>query len=157
MLLLDLDHLKALYLGLYGLWLALAVANNIVDFGTNRTLLDAMLSMRELKADPALGKGLIHRAVTSDRAAGRMLVAVIAAQIVIVALMARGVWHLLLSDRETGIGAANASLAGLFLLWFGFLIGGLYRGYWIKMPQVQQVHLTMLLLTLGGALLVNIA
>jgi predicted small integral membrane protein len=155
--LLDLAHLKALYLGLYALWLAVAVANNILDFGTNRHLLGNVTSMRELKADPVLGKGIVRRAIDDPRYAGLILRVVIVVQIIIVALMLRGVWHLAVSDRATGTGAANLSLAALFCLWFWFLIGGLYHGYWIKMPQVQQVHFAMVLLTLGGALLINMA
>jgi predicted small integral membrane protein len=153
---LELAHLKALYLGLYGLWLAVAVFNNIVDFGTNRHLLSNVLAMRELKADPVLGKGLIGRAIDGDHAPALILRLVIAVQIIIVLLMGRGVWHLAFSDRAMGIGAANLSFAALLGLWFWFLIGGLWHGYWMKMPQVQQVHLAMVLLTLGGVVLINL-
>jgi predicted small integral membrane protein len=152
---LDLVHLKVLYLGLYGLWLAVAAFNNIMDFSTNRHLLSNVLSMRELKDDPVLGKGLVGRAIEGDVVPGLVLRVVIAVQIIIVLLMARGVWHLALSDRATGIGAANLSFAALFGLWFWFLIGGLWHGYWMKMPQVQQVHLAMIMLTLGGVILIN--
>jgi predicted small integral membrane protein len=154
--LLDLVHLKALYLGMYCLWLVVAVFNNIMDFGTNRHLLGNVLSMRELKTDPILGKGLSGRAIDGEAVPTLILRVVIVIQIIIVLLMARGVWHLALSDRTTGIGAANLSFAGLFGLWFWFLIGGLWHGYWMKMPQVQQVHFAMVLLTLGGAILINL-
>lgn len=39
-------------------WLSMAVFNNIMDFGTNRYLLQTMITMHDIKADMILGKGL---------------------------------------------------------------------------------------------------
>jgi hypothetical protein len=57
--------------------------------------------------------------------------------------------------------AVDTGLADLALLlfasmWFLFLCGGLWFGYWITLPSVQTVHLLMLIATLGLALLVHI-
>lgn len=153
---LELWQLKALTVaGLAG-WLCLAVFNNIVDFSTNRHLLSNVTSMRELKADPNLGNGIIGRAVEDDRYPAAILSIVIVVQIMIALLLWRGAWHLAFaSDSAFAVGAANLGLGAFVTLWFWFLIGGLYHGYWMKMPQVQQVHLTLVVISIGSIILVN--
>lgn len=114
---LDLWQMKALVVaGLAG-WLSLAVLNNMVDFGTNRFLLSNVTSMRELKADPTLGRGLIGRAVEGDGYPALILRVVIVVQIVIALLLWRAAWHFAVgADARLAIGAANLGFAGFLAL-----------------------------------------
>jgi predicted small integral membrane protein len=152
----ELWQLKTLVVAGLAAWLSLAVFNNIVDFGTNRFLLSNVTSMRELKADPNLGKGIIGRAVDDNRYPALLLRFIIVVQIAIAFLLWRGAWHLAFaSDAAFAVGAANFGLAAFAALWFWFLIGGLYHGYWIKLPQVHQVHLALVIISIGSIVLVN--
>lgn len=153
---LELWQLKALTVAGLACWLGLAMFNNIVDFGTNRFLLSNVLAMRELKADPNLGKGIVSRAIDNPAYPRLILRIVIVAQVVISLLLWRGAWHLTFSsDRAFAAGAANLGLGAFMSLWFWFLIGGLYHGYWMKTPQVQQVHLALVVISIGSIILVN--
>ncbi|MGL4439028.1 MAG: DUF2165 family protein [Bosea sp. (in: a-proteobacteria)] len=153
---LELIHLKALIVAGLAAWLSLAVTNNILDFGTNRFLLSKTTTMQELKDDANLGRGLIGRAVEGLGYPGIILRIVIVLQIAISLLLWRGAVHLAMTtDYRFAIGAANLGLAAFLLLWFWFLIGGLYYAYWMKMLPVQQVHFTLVIITLGAMILVN--
>jgi predicted small integral membrane protein len=152
----ELWQLKTLVVAGLAAWLSLAVFNNIVDFGTNLFLLSNVTSMRELKADPNLGKGIIGRAVADDRYPALLLRIIITLQIGTALLLWRGAWHLAFAvDPAFAKGAANLGLAAFAALWFWFLIDGLYYGYWMKLPQVQQVHLALVIISIGSIILVN--
>lgn len=146
-----------------GAWLLLAACNNILDPGTNVTLLNRMMSMTDIRQDGVLGQGLLARASQSSTFAPRLLKLVILAQLLISVTMlgAGGV----LICQGLGISPVGPQVAlsltalsiTLFMgLWFFFLIGGLWFGYWIKMGQVQVVHFTMLILSVLLQLLVHL-
>ncbi len=154
--LIELAQLKPLVVSGLAAWLSFAVMNNILDFGTNRFLLAKMLSMQELKEDADLGRGLTGRAVEGMAYPSAVLRIVIVAQLCVSLLLWRGAWHLAFTpDHAFAVGAANLGLGGFICLWFLFLIGGMYHGYWIKMPQVQQVHLALVIISIGSMILVN--
>lgn len=153
----ELALLKVLVVGALALWMTLAVYNNIVDPGTNRSLLGKVTSMQELKDDPVLGTGLIGRAVEGTAYPRAILNIVIVVQLIVVALLWRGAWLLAFgTDPAAAAAAANLSLGAFIALWFWFLTGGLFYGYWMKMPQVQQVHLTLVMIGILAMLLVNL-
>lgn len=136
-------------------WMSLAVYNNIVDRQTNVTLLHRMISMELLKTDPDLGNGLAGRAIENRTVAAHMLTAVVSVQILIIFCMWSGSIAYLLGVFEiagvtlgAGVALASLGIGSFAALWFFFLCGGLYFGYWIKMPQVQQVHLTLLMISI---------
>lgn len=136
-------------------WMSLAVFNNIIDRGTNTTLLHRMLSMSLLKADPELGEGLEDRAIDRKETSALLLRLVIVVQVLISLLMIVGAALFILGvlngspqDYKRGVSAATLGLSAFGSLWFFFLCGGLYFGYWMKMPQVQQVHLSLVIITL---------
>ncbi len=108
-----------------------------------------------------MGGGLVRRAIKSERLPRLVLTLVIAYQLLTAGVMLRAAYTL------TGVGfgwraatsldweLANAALLLFAAMWFAFLCGGLWFGYWITMPSVQTVHLLKLIATLGLALLVN--
>ncbi len=154
---LTLAQLQTIVVAGLALWMTLAVYNNIVDSGTNRALLGKVTSMQELKEDPVLGKGLIGRAVDNPAYPRAILNVVIVVQLVVVALLWRATWLLAFNaPSPAALGAANLALGAFIALWFWFLIGGLFYGYWMEMPQVQQVHLTLVIVAILAMLLVNL-
>ncbi len=153
---LELIQLKALVISGLAAWLTIAATNNIIDRGTNIHLLTMMVSMRELESDPVLGKGLLFRAIKKTWLPQVLLVVVVLAQFSIVILLFRGAYFLSFgSDPAFAISVANLGLAAFSLLWLFFLTGGMWFGYWMKMPQVQQVHLTLFLISNVTMVLVN--
>lgn len=155
-------HLLACAVVVSGLaaWLSLAVANNIRDRQTNIVLLGRMMRMDELLEDTELGLGLRRRAIAVDsRLPALSLSVVVIVQVAIAALLWRGAALLWLtstgSDALAAVDAATLAVCAFAALWFAFLIGGLWYGYWIKMPQVHQVHLTLLTISVGTLVLLG--
>lgn len=151
---------RALLLLAFAAWLAVAIVNNIRDRDTNVFLLGIMFRMTLLKEDPNMGNGLKHRAIDDRSFHRRALSVIVACQIVIaVALGFAGVaaaaewlgWPLV-----DATGVANLALALFASLWVFFLTGGLWFGYWMKQPQVQQVHMTLVLMAIGMFVIVNL-
>lgn len=149
--------IKPAVLVFWGLWLALAAFNSRVDPGTNRTLVGNMLTMADLKEGEPLGQGLLLRAIHRPGLAARMLQVIAAVQFAIaLGLGVSGVNLVLSHDPVHAVALASWALAAFGALWCFFLIGGLWFGYWIKTPQVQQVHFTLLLATLLTLLVVRL-
>lgn len=142
----------AIVTGCLAAWLTCAVTNNIRDPGTNRHLLGLMVRMELLDDDPEMGNGLRNRAVLNVAFPRLALRCVVAVQVVI----AVGLWlafcALTLScfgllDPKSALAIFRGALAAFALLWAVFLCGGMWFGYWIKMGQVQQVHLLLFLIS----------
>lgn len=134
-------------------WLSLAVWNNVMDPHTNRLLLGQMLGMEQLLSEEKLGRGLLYRRWARDRVGDIVLRAVIFLQVIVCALL----WGAAFGQVIGHVGGIspvlsellfNIALLAFTALWSIFLCGGLYFGYWIKTPQVQQVHFTLLIVAL---------
>ena len=146
----------------YGSWFSLAVFNNISDFQTNRLLIAKMMSMDEIKADPHMGNNLQWRALDGMRWSRYVFIPVIGYQALVVGLFVIFGFDLV-SAATTGtpltdalIGHLNLAFLLALMLWFGFLIGGLWFGYWIKMPQIQSAHMLLAILTLFCLTVINV-
>lgn len=148
---------KAMLVSGLALWLSLAVANNILDPRTNITLLRQMMGMEELQRDGVLGQGLLWKAVRAPFAAPALLTCVIVCQLVIAALLWRGGYLLAFGpDPVAAIDSARLALSAFAALWLFFLCGGMWFGYWIKLPQPQMVHLTLLVISIGALVLIHL-
>lgn len=141
----------------WGLWLALAAFNSCVDSATNRTLLGNLISMAAIKPGEALGQGLLSRAVRDPRSSRVLLRWIVAVQLVIALAMVAAGGNLWASGGDPpSVRVAGYALLAFGSLWSCFLLGGLWFGYWIKTPQIQQVHFTLLLASLLTFLVINI-
>jgi hypothetical protein len=149
--------IKACLLIFLAIWLCLAATGNFLDAGTNRHLLGEMMRMSQLKDDPLLGKGLMRRAWMWPSAPKLVLVLVSVYEFGVATLLLRAGWYWLATPTEPGLAlaASDQALLGFGALWCFFLLGGLWFGYWIKTPLLQQVHMTLLLLTLLCVLLMH--
>lgn len=143
---------KAIVFGGLGSWLLLAALNNLMDANTNITLLSRMMRMDAIREDGTLGQGLLVRAIKNDAYIPLLLRVValtqlsIATTLILVALaMAAAGVQLVTVDYVWLTDMATLSVSAFLSLWFFFLIGGLWFGYWIKMGSVQIVHFTMLM------------
>lgn len=142
-------------------WLTLIAVNNATDFGTNKALLQVTMNMQPLIDDPVRGNGLEWRALPNGLAAPA-LIAVILYQFGTVALMWRAVATGIRAMRNPSHGIngyirqVNHALVPFLLLFVGFLVSGLWFGYWLHLGPVQMVHFTLLIIGTLIALLTNL-
>jgi hypothetical protein len=86
--------------------------------------------------------------------------AVVAVQIIVALLLwiataAILAWWFGVMNRDVALATANIAIVGFLGLWTSFLCGGLWFGYWMKMPQVQQVHLSLFTIALIAFVLIG--
>ncbi len=144
---------SVLMLGIAG-WMTIAVLNNVTDPGTNRFHLGTMFEMALLAEEPnGLGQNLSWRALPRS-ITPVILWLVVAVQIAITTYLWKAAWRCAtaalggrstLSDatRRTAVRALTCFMA----LWLCFMIGGFWFGYWIKQGAIQQVHMTLLIVS----------
>ena len=144
--------------GRHGCLVDLIMFNNVVDSGPTSPH-RAGPDDGGLIADPVRGVGLVGRALPEGLAAPALYAVIAYQALSVVLLWTATVAHVrLLFGRGDGARAtfvgniALCALAGLALM---FLLGGLWFGYWIAMPAVQQVHFTLLIVAIGAMVLVN--
>lgn len=144
---------SVLMLGLAG-WMTIAVLNNVTDPGTNRFHLGMMFEMTLLADEPdGLGQNLRWRAFPRAITPA-VLWGVVAVQIAVAAYLwkaALGCSAAALQGRDRlSAGTRRAAVRALtcfMALWLCFMIGGFWFGYWIKQGAIQQVHMTLLILS----------
>lgn len=156
--------LKTLFLSGLSLWFTLAIVNNLTDPGTNIHLIGQMMGMNLLKDDPNMGKGLQWRAVSSRSVHKMVFSCVVLAQIITVILL----WKASMAFLGIALDFTNAlplvranylgnlGLGAFASIWICFWVGGMWFGYWMKTPQIQQVHMMLLIMSMCGFLLVNL-
>ncbi len=142
-------------------YLTIAVINNLVDRGTNRSLLAQMLSMDLLKDDPAFGKGLLNRAIKSQKVSVVVLNITVVVQILISLMLWYSSIKLLQSFLfqptllASAINSCNIALSCFMVLWFFFWCGGLWFGYWMKTGQIQEVHMRLIIISIVELIFLN--
>jgi len=57
---------------------------------------------------------------------------------------------------HVAINIANYSLSAFMSMWFFFLCGGFWFGYWIKTPQIQEVHMKLIIISIVEIIFINI-
>lgn len=155
---------KALFLSGLSLWFTLAIINNLTDPETNIHLIGQMMRMDLIKEDPIMGNRLQWRAVNSSLVHKMAFSCVVLAQIVTVILLwrasiaffgiAAGLTNA--TDLARAIYLGNLGLGAFAAIWICFWTGGLWFGYWMKTPQIQQVHMMLLIMSMCGFLFVNL-
>jgi predicted small integral membrane protein len=157
-----LSLLMAKAISLYGLalYMSIAVINNTLDKGTNYYLLKQMLNMHHLKDDPYLGKGLLHRAISSDRFIKYLLTFIVICQGVICILFWFSATEFLMASCSENYflmakSIATYTLSAFMGLWFFFWCGGFWFGYWIKTPQIQEVHMKLIIISILEIIFIN--
>jgi predicted small integral membrane protein len=156
----SLDLPRTLLLAGVTTWLWIAVFNNVRDRGTNVLLLGLMFGMGLLKEDPELGNGLKHRAIDSPKVPAIVLTFIVVYQVATAALLSAATAamgaRLFGPDIGNATALANMAVSAFTVLWFSFFCGGLWFGYWLKQGPVQQVHMTLILFSMGLFVIVNL-
>ncbi len=154
---------KAIVVTGLALWASILVVNNIVDKETNRNLVSEMMSMERIRNNPHKGGVLLlGRAIHSPLFHASTIYLAIFIQFVIIALLGYSAYEfmaLIVTGSTAGadhaVAMANLGFCAMFVLWFLFLCGGLWHAYWINMWDVQQVHMTMLIVTIAAIIFIN--
>lgn len=155
--------IKTLFLFGLALWFSLAILNNIADPGTNTYLIGQMMSMDLVKDDPKMGNGIEWRALLAPMLPTGILRIVVVVQIAVAALLWIAVYKFAMTwiRPPTSASIAEATVFGTIglgafaAIWIGFWSGGMWFGYWMKTPQIQQVHMTLLIMSMVGFMAVN--
>jgi predicted small integral membrane protein len=149
-------------ISMFGLssYMTIAVINNTIDKSTNEFFLSLMMRMELLKGDH-LGQGIIHRAIKSTVFPKLLLKVIVFLQ----SLIAVGLWFSSIQlasflffhnlSLEYIIQCSSIAVSIFMGLWFFFWCGGFWFGYWIKMGQVQEVHMKLIIISLLELLLLN--
>jgi len=144
-------------------WFTLAIINNITDPATNIFLIGQMMNMDLLKQDQKMGNGLQWRAISSGTIHKVVFTSVVLIQIAVAMLLWKAVvaYVLVFSEPITveaianAVLSANTGLIAFTALWICFWCGGMWFGYWMKTPQIQQVHMVLIILSLATFLILN--
>ena len=155
--------IKCLFLLGITLWFTLVVINNVIDPGTNLHLIGQMMRMDLLKEDPHMGNGIEWRAIKSPTVHKTVLVCVILLQLLAVILLWKAVIEFAMASKgpiapvavHHAILSADIGLGVLLAKMIWFWCGGMWYGYWVKTPQVQQVHMTLLVMLMLEFLIIN--
>lgn len=153
---------KGFFVVSLGLWLFIAACNNLVDPETNIELINRMLTMTAIHEDLDLGLGLRDRAIVQPSKTRLLLklVAIYQLTVAILLILSGSIlggigFGIELLSLATAIKLSTISVLFYASLWVGFLLGGMWFGYWIKMGRVQIVHFILLILSLLVMILVN--
>ena len=155
--------MKTLFLCGLALWFSLAILNNITDPGTNTFLIGQMMRMDLLKEDPNMGNGIKWRALTAPALHKGVLRTIVVVQLISVTLLWIAVikfaatwgFQTTLTNVADATVFGNIGLGAFAAIWILFWSGGMWFGYWMKTPQIQQVHMTLLIMSMIGFMVVN--
>ncbi|MFT6914701.1 MAG: putative small integral membrane protein [Motiliproteus sp.] len=142
------------------LWMSIAWFNNLTDQGTNIIHLENMLSMKLLQ-DTQFAQGLIWRAWPEGWSPLVLQVILVVQAVVALSLWRAAISYIrCLSSRSTSAATprrlANYALSLFGGLWLMFLCGGLWFGYWMRQGPIQNVHMTLVLITLATLIFINL-
>jgi len=118
--------------------------------------------MDKIIEDPNIGKGIEWRAINWPLLAEIAFDGIILFQCLIVGLLWRAaIGYLKIfqnNDKQAQLNAlrkSNIAMSGMIFMWFLFMCGGLFYGYWLKMGPVQDNHFNFLTMTIVGAIFMN--
>lgn len=142
------------------IYMTIAVINNTLDRGTNEHFLNQMFSMNMLKEDPYIAKGITSRAISNEKFSQSALNVIIIIQAIIcISLWTSGIFFsfsfLFNKNLVLAVNITTYSLSIFMALWFCFWCGGFWFGYWIKTPQIQEVHMKLIILSILEIIFIN--
>lgn len=140
----------------FGLWLSIALINNLQAFASSAGAVGATIAMAPLLQQPAIDTPLLTRAMTSPALHRLALIVIVLMQLVAVATVWVGCYELLLG---AGLEAArpwlNLALSAALGFLFAMLLGGLWFGYWIRQEGLQLTHLALIVWALLNFVILN--
>lgn len=152
---------KLTLIGGLAAWLSLGAFNNVINFAGGAAALGGLMSMRLFDEAPAIKTPLLARRVTNPAWPRRVLIGVLAVEIMVAALL----WIAAVLFGGALLGAtapatatrfANLALAGLLGLVFVFALGGAWFVYYIRQEAMQLTHLALMLVAIGAGVIINL-
>ncbi|MFS2127785.1 DUF2165 family protein [Pseudomonas sp. Pseusp97] len=141
----------------FGLWLSIALINNLQAFSSSVAAVGATMAMAPLRQPPAIDFPLRVRALASPALHRLALIVVVLLQALAVLAAWSGCYELLLGD---GLATArpwlNLALSAALGFLFAMLLGGMWFGYWIRQEGLQLTHLALVLWMLLNFLVLNL-
>ena len=152
--------LKAAIVAGLGLWLAIALLNNIIAFKNGVFAIGMLMGMKLFEQEPAIQTPLLARRVTSTGWHRLVYVTVLVAEAVTVALLAIAAVAFLGSAFGvvlplTAVDLANAALLAFIVLASLMLAGGAWFVYYIRQDNAQITHLVMIGVGIAAVQMIN--
>lgn len=152
--------LKAAVLAGLGLWLAVALANNIIAFKNGVFAIGMLMGMKLFDEAPAIQTPLLARRVTSTGWHRLIYSTVLLAEAVTVTLLAVAAAAMLGSAigavlPATAIDVANAALLAFIGMAAMMLVGGAWFVYYIRQEGAQITHLVMIGIGIAAVQMIN--
>lgn len=152
--------LKASVVSGLGLWLTVALLNNIVAFRNGVFAIGMLMGMKLFDDAPAIQTPLLARRVTSTGWHSLVYTIILVAEAVTVALLLIAAAALLGGAMGVVLPATGVLLANLALLAFIglaglMLVGGAWFVYYIRQEGAQITHLVMIGVGIAAVQMVN--
>jgi hypothetical protein len=152
--------LKAAVVSGLGLWLAIALLNNVIAFGNGVFAIGMLMGMKLFEQEPAIRTPLLSRRVTSTGWHRVVYVTVLLAEAVTVALLGIAAVALLGSALAvvlpaTAVGFANTALLAFIALASLMLAGGAWFVYYVRQEGAQITHLIMIGVGIAAVQMLN--
>lgn len=152
--------LKATVISGLGLWLAVALLNNIVAFRNGVFAIGMLMGMKLFEQEPPIQTPLLARRVTSTGWHRLIYSTILAAEAVTVSLLAIAAVALFGSAfgvvlPATAVDFANAALLAFIAVGSLMLAGGAWFVYYIRQEGAQITHLVMIGVGVAAAQMIN--
>ena len=152
--------LKASVLSGLGLWLAVALLNNIIAYRNGVFAIGMLMGMKLFDQEPAIQTPLLARRVTSTGWHRMVYTIILLAEAVTVVLLLVAAAALFGSALgpvlpATGVLLANAALLAFIGLAVLMLVGGGWFVYYIRQEGAQMTHLVMIGVGIAAVQMMN--
>lgn len=152
--------IKATIVSGLGLWLAIALINNIVAYRNGVFAIGMLMGMKLFDQEPAIQTPLLGRRVTSTGWHRLVYTMVLVVEAVTVALLLAAAAMLLggalgMALPGTGVVMANVALLAFIGLGVLMLAGGAWFVYYIRQEGAQITHLVMIGVGIAAVQMVN--
>lgn len=152
--------LKAAVLSGLGLWLAIALLNNIIAFRNGVFAIGMLMGMKLFEQEPAIQTPLLARRVTAAGWHRLVYSIVLLAEVVTVVLLGIAAVAFFGSAfgailPATAVDLANAALLAFIALGALMLAGGAWFVYYIRQEGAQITHLIMIGVGIAAVQMVN--
>ncbi|RZJ13732.1 MAG: DUF2165 family protein [Rubrivivax sp.] len=125
------------------LWFLVNVLNHLQDWNGPLTFVQSFLRMSSLDEEPAIPTPLQSRQVRDERFAWAGLILITISQSMIG--LAYGAAAILFAARQSQAPTvALIACAGSAALWLTFLVVGAWFAYWLKLGELQRMHVLLL-------------
>lgn len=153
--------LKAAVLSGLGLWLAVALANNVIAFRNGVFAIGMLMGMKLFDEGPAIQTPLLGRRVTSTGWHRLIYLTVLVAEALTVTLLATAAVAMFGSavgavQPAMAIQFANAALLAFIGTGSMMLVGGAWFAYYIRQEGAQITHLVMIGIGIAAVQMINV-